>query len=364
MHEQYTLQDLGWRRPLAAELEAHPGAVPARVAVQHRNLYTVLGEEGELRAEVSGRLLHVTGSRAELPAVGDWVVCRVVPGQAQATIVAVLPRWSKFSRHAAGSETDEQVLAANIDQVWITQALDRDLNPRRLERYLTMAWAGGANPVIVLTKADTNDDPEAARASLGAATTGVSTFVTSSVTGEGIEELGEQLRPGETIALLGSSGVGKSSLVNALVGNEVMVTAELRADGRGRHTTTHRELIVLPGKGIVVDTPGMREMQLWDDEGAFDQTFSDIASLAEDCRFRDCAHAGEPGCAVAAAVAEGRLAEERMHSYHKLQRELRHLALKRDSRAAAEERRRNRSFSKNYRRTLEAKNAMTGRKES
>jgi ribosome biogenesis GTPase len=347
--EHYTLEELGWRPHFAAGLEAHAGAVPGRVAVEHRSAYVVLTEGGELRAEAAGRLRHHSASRSDLPTVGDWVACRCNPGEATATISAVLPRLTKFSRHGAGLDTDEQVLAANLDLVWITQALDRDINPRRLERYLAMAWAGGVDPVIVLTKADTCDDPEAARSSLGAAAAGAPLLITSSVTGEGIDELRAQLQPGRTIALLGSSGVGKSSLVNTLMGDAVMETAELRADGRGRHTTTRRELTLIPGGGLVVDTPGMRELQLWDDEGTIDTTFDDVDTLASECRFRDCAHAGEPGCAVAEAIAAGRLPQERLDSYHKLQRELRHLALKRDQRAAAEERRKMRAFNRSRR---------------
>jgi ribosome biogenesis GTPase / thiamine phosphate phosphatase len=346
--EQFTLEELGWRTHLEAELEKHPGAIPGRIAVEHRSAYVVLTERGEQWAEVAGRLRHHS-PRAALPAVGDWVACRMEPGESAGTITAVLPRWSKFSRHGAGVETDEQVLAANIDMVWITQALDRDLNSRRLERYLAMTWAGGADPAIVLTKSDTCDDPQTARLSLGVAAAGAAVFITSSVTGEGLDELAALLRPGRTIALLGSSGVGKSTLVNSLAGAEVMKTAELRGDGRGRHTTTHRELHLLPGRGLIVDTPGMREMQLWDDAGSMETTFADIAALAEACRFRDCAHASEPGCAVTAAVADGSLGRERLQSYHKLQRELRHLALKRDQRAAAEERRKMRAFSRSLR---------------
>lgn len=348
MPEQFTLEELGWRTHLDAELEDHPGTIPGRIAVEHRSAYVVLSDHGEVWAQTSGRLRHHS-ARAALPAVGDWVACRVNPGESKATITAVLPRWSKFSRQEAGMDTDEQVLAANIDLVWITQALDRDLNPRRLERYLAMTWAGGADPVIVLTKADTCDDPEAARASLGAAGAGAAVYITSSVTGEGIDELAALLRPGRTIALLGSSGVGKSTLVNSLAGTGIMKTAALRPDGRGRHTTTHRELLLIPGRGLIVDTPGMRELQLWDDAGSIDTTFDDIATLAEDCRFRDCVHATEPGCAVTAAVDNGRLGRDRLQSYHKLQRELRHLALKRDQRAAAEERRKMRAFSRSIR---------------
>ncbi len=348
MPEQFTLEELGWRTHLDAELEDHPGAIPGRIAVEHRSAYVVLSEGGEVWAEASGRLRHHS-ARAALPAVGDWVACRVNPGGSTATITGVLPRWSKFSRHEAGMDTDEQVLAANIDSVCITQGLDRDLNPRRLERYLAMTWAGGADPVIVLTKSDTCDDPEGARASLGAAGAGAPVYITSGVTGEGIDELAARLRPGRTIALLGSSGVGKSTLVNSLTGTEIMKTAALRPNGRGRHTTTHRELLLIPGRGLIVDTPGMREMQLWDDAGSIDTTFDDIATLAEDCRFRDCAHDTEPGCAVTAAVADGRLGRDRLQSYHKLQRELRHLALKRDQRAAAEERRKMRAFSRSFR---------------
>jgi ribosome biogenesis GTPase / thiamine phosphate phosphatase len=334
------LHDLGWSDQLATEFEPHAaaGLAPARVAVEHRGGYVLYAEAGELRAEVSPRLRSRASGRADFPAVGDWVAV------GEGHVHGVLPRRTKFSRKVAWAETDEQVVAANIDVVLLVTALDRDFNPRRLERYLTMAWESGAEPRIVLTKSDLCDDVPLRVAEAEGVAFGVPVHVVSAETGEGLEELRALLATGRTLALLGSSGVGKSTLVNRLAGAELLATAELRSDGRGRHTTTHRELVLLPGGGLVIDTPGMRELQLWATEDGLGTAFSDVEELAAECRFFDCAHETEPGCAVTAAIHGGRLDPERLTSYRKLGRELARLERRLDKRAQAEEAQRRRAF--------------------
>ena len=334
------LQDLGWSDQLAIEFEPHAaeGLAPARVAVEHRGGYVLYGEAGELRAEVAPRLRSRAAGRADFPAVGDWVA------YGEAYVHVVLPRRTKFSRKVALGASEEQVVAANVDVVLLVTALDRDFNPRRLERYLTMAWESGAEPRIVLTKSDLCDDVPLRVAEAEGVAFGVPVHVVSSETGEGLEELGALFVPGRTLALLGSSGVGKSTLVNRLAGEELLETRELRSDGRGRHTTTHRELVVLPGGGLVIDTPGMRELQLWVSEEGLETTFADVEELAAQCRFFDCAHETEPGCAITSAIREGRLDRERLESWRKLGRELRRLEIRLDKRARAEDAKRRRAF--------------------
>jgi ribosome biogenesis GTPase len=326
------LNDLGWDDGFAAALEPHDNCIPGRVSAQHRGEYDVLVERGELRAHLAGRLRHEASSGAELPAVGDWVALR------DETIHAVLPRRTAFLRKVAWSQTEAQVLAANLDCVFVVTGLDDDFNVRRLERYLTLAWESGASPAVVLTKADLCDDPLARLLEAEQVALGVPAHVVSNVTGEGIDELTPYLAPAKTIALLGSSGVGKSTLANRLLGGEVQATKELAGDGTGRHTTTARELLRLPGGALLVDTPGLREIQLWDADEGIQEAFADIDELAEDCRFNDCAHMREPGCAIQAAIDEGRLPRERLQSYRALQRELKRLALKQDARLRSEER--------------------------
>ena len=326
------LNDLGWDDGFAAALEPHDNCIPGRVSAQHRGEYDVLVERGELRAHVAGRLRHEASSGAELPAVGDWVALR------DETIHAVLPRRTAFLRKVAWSQTEAQVLAANLDCVFVVTGLDDDFSVRRLERYLTLAWESGASPAVVLTKADLCDDPLARLLEAEQVALGVPAHVVSNVTGEGIDELAPYLAPAQTIALLGSSGVGKSTLANRLLGGEVQATKELAGDGTGRHTTTARELLRLPGGALLVDTPGLREIQLWDADEGIQEAFADIDELAVDCRFNDCAHMREPGCAVQAAIDEGRLPRERLQSYRALQRELKRLAMKQDARMRSEER--------------------------
>lgn len=334
-----SLEALGWSAHFEEAFApfAGDGLVPARVAVQHRGAYVVCSETGELSAEPSGRLRHETVPGG-LPVAGDWVVIRSHEDGSGAIIHGVLPRRTSISRKAAWLAVEEQVLGANIDVVFLVAGLDGDLNLRRLERYLATVWDSGSEPVVVLSKADLCDDVNAALAAVGGVAIGVPVHVVSGLTGEGIEDLEPYLAGHRTVALLGSSGVGKSTLINRLRGEDVQAVADVRKDGRGRHTTTTRELVRLPGGGLLLDTPGIRELQLWDVGEGFDATFGDVESLVEQCRFSDCAHNGEPGCAVEAALADGTLERGRFASYQKLQRELHALAVKQDKRLQAEAR--------------------------
>jgi ribosome biogenesis GTPase / thiamine phosphate phosphatase len=333
------LYDLGWSDQLESEFEPHAahGLVPARVAVEHRGAYDLYAAGGELRAEVAPRLRSAAQRRADFPAVGDWVAL------GGGLIHAVLPRRTKFSRKVAWTEVDEQIVAANVDVVFLVTTFGHDFNPRRLERYLVMAWESGAEPVVVLTKSDLADDVAGPLLEAEAVAFGVPIHAASAVTGEGLDELHAHLGRGRTAALLGSSGVGKSTLVNRLADEQLLATAEIRSGGRGRHTTTRRELVLLPGGGLVLDTPGMRELQLWESAEGLGEAFTDVETLASRCRFSDCAHRREPGCAVRDAIGRGELPAERYASYEKLKRELHRLEIRLDKRARSEEARRRRA---------------------
>ncbi len=342
---------LGWSPSRAEEFESYAsgGLAPARVAAQHRGAYVVYTERGERPAEVAGRLRHGAAVAADLPAVGDWVAVDDATDAAAATVHAVLERTTAFSRKAAGRDAAEQIVAANVDVVLLVSAFGDDLNVRRLERYLAAGWESGATPAIVLNKSDLAGSPADDLAEVEAIAFGVPVHAVSCLSGAGLEELAPYLAGNRTIALLGSSGVGKSSLLNRLLGSARQEVQETRADGKGRHTTTHRELVPLPGGGLVLDTPGMRELGLWAAGDGVEETFADVAELASGCRFADCAHESEPGCAVLEAIAAGRLAAERLESYRKLERELLHLELKADPRARAEARRARRRFARSRR---------------
>ena len=336
---------LGWTPERETEFEQYrdDGLRPARVAVEHRSAYVLYGERGEVRAELAGRLRH----EEIWPAVGDWVGVRE-----PATIAEVLPRRTVFSRKEPWLAAKEQVLAANADTVFVTTALTpADFKPRRLERYLATAWESGAQPAIVLTKTDLCDDVEAAVLEVEAVAFGVSIHTVNGLTGEGVGELSPYLAGDRTVALLGSSGVGKSTIVNHLAGGTVMPVAEIGSDGRGRHTTRHRELLPLPGGGLVLDTPGLRELQLWDVSQGLEQTFEDVAALALTCRFGDCAHESEPGCAIREALRSGALPRERFDSWRKLQRELGRLERRLDARARSEHSQQIRKEARQRRRT-------------
>jgi ribosome biogenesis GTPase len=329
---EFDLGALGWSDELAASLE--PGCVPGRVIAAHRAAYDVAGDGGVVRTRLPGRLAHFEVTDV---AVGDWV------GLRDGLIRSVLPRRSALVRSAAGLTSQSQTLAANVDVAFVVTSFGPDLEPRRLERYLVTVWESGASPEIVLTKADRLDDVAEPVAEVEAVAVGVPVWVVSAVTGEGVDEVRARVGPGRTAVLVGSSGVGKSTLVNRWLGEELLATNETREDDdEGRHTTTRRELLLLPGGGIVIDTPGIRELQLWDAaaSGALEEAFADVEELAATCRFHDCAHGVEPGCAVQTALADGSLPRERYASWQKLQRELRSIAIRADARLRKEERKR------------------------
>ena len=328
------LSEWGWDAAWAAALEAAarpPGERAARVTGQDRDRWTVQVEDGPAAARIAG------SHDGPLPATGDWVTVRPGPAPADPlTLGAVLPRRSALSRGRAGDGGAEQVLAANIDVVWIVQGLDVPLNPRRLERYLAVAWESGAIPEVVLTKADLAAAPDAAAAEVAAVATGVTVHLSSVQLSDTVRRLRARLRAGQTVTLLGPSGVGKSTLINALADTALAATGDVRAfDHKGRHTTTRRELFLIPGGALLMDTPGLRELRVWALDEGLCHAFPEIDELSAACRFRDCAHEAEPGCAVTAAVAAGRIDAARLESYRKLRAEAAYLERKTDHEAHA-----------------------------
>jgi ribosome biogenesis GTPase / thiamine phosphate phosphatase len=340
------LPDLGWNDDFSRAFAAWASmshVYPGRVAIEFNHNYRICMEDADIPAVIAGRLKHRTDRRSELPAVGDWVAVRKRPDEDRGSIVAVLPRRSWFSRRMVGHVTGEQVVAANVDIVFLVMGLDGNFNLRRLERYLLLARESGAAPVILLTKPDLSADVARSRADVSEVAGDVAVHVVSPKFDEGIDQVGSHLPRGITGALLGSSGVGKSTIINRLTGEETQKTREVRdADSRGRHTTTHRELVVLPNGGLIIDTPGMRELQLWDVSEAVRETFNDIEELALSCHFTNCRHRDEPRCAVKAAIDSGSLTAERLASYHKLQDELAELTRQQEERGQIEEKRRTR----------------------
>jgi ribosome biogenesis GTPase len=336
-----SLADLGWsaaREGAFAPLAA-AGLVAGRVVLEHNHVFRVATAAGEVLAETAGSLKHKAAARRELPVVGDWVGVRLDRAGARSQIREVLPRQSHVSRKAAGRDTVEQVLAANVDTIFIVFGLDKPVNERAIERYLVIVRHGGAHPVIVLNKGDLIDQPDAARADAARVAGDAPVVIVSARTEDGIGPLELFLVRGRTIALIGPSGAGKSSIVNRLIGRELLATGEVREwDQRGRHTSVHRQLVMRGAGGLVIDTPGMRELQLWDTD-AVDDTFDDVGALAADCRFRDCRHDTEPGCAVKAAVDAGVLDRDRYASYLKLQHEQTDVAKRREERELTEAKR-------------------------
>jgi len=343
------LTELGWDDGWAGAFApyAADGLIPARVAIEFNYIYRLYAESGELQGQHAGRMRHEALSRDQLSAVGDWVAARPTSGEAAATIEAILPRRSKFSRKVAGALTEEQIVGANIDTVFLVMGLDGDYNPRRLERYLLLAYESGAKPVVILNKADVADHLSEDLDEIGRIAVGIPVHALSAKTREGVDVIESYLGAGKTGALLGSSGVGKSTLVNAIVGEDMLKTREVRAhDSRGRHTTRHRHLIVLPDRrGLLIDTPGMRELQLWAHSDGARETFDDIDALAAGCHFTDCRHREEPRCAVKAAVEEGSLAPDRLEGYLKLQDELQSLESRKQVREQINVKRRYKSVS-------------------
>jgi len=339
----HQLSAFGWNEFFAHHFQPYAASnyAPGRVAQEHKHFYRLYTERGEVLAEIAGKLRHEAGNRADLPAVGDWVVIRPRPEGDKVTIHAVMPRRSKFTRKVAGSRTEEQIVGTNIDTVFLVTSLNQDFNLRRIERYLIVAWESGATPVIILSKSDLCDEIEDRITETRKVAGGVPVHAISIVNQEGLKELTRYFRRGQTVALLGSSGVGKSTLINHLLGHDYLRVQEVREhDGRGQHTTTHRELILLPGGGLVLDTPGLRELQLWDGEGGLQHAFDDIEAFASRCYFSDCRHQAEPRCAVREALAQGMIDAERYLSYEKLQKEINYLARKQDIRAEIVEKKR------------------------
>jgi ribosome biogenesis GTPase / thiamine phosphate phosphatase len=353
------IQDLGWNTYFeAAWNEKERGVcVPGRAVTQQRGLWRVAGDFGDCWARASGKLRQESENGGDWPAVGDWVAAEVCIGQETALIQGVLRRRSKFSRKQAGREVAEQVIAANVDKAVVIAGLDGDFNARRIERYLAQCWDSGVLPVLVLNKVDACGELEQHLVAAETVAMGAPIFAVSARSGEGLEQFEASFVAGETVVFLGSSGVGKSSLINRLLRHEQQATRAVReSDSRGRHTTTSRQLFALPNGTMVIDTPGLRELQLWDAAEGLAQAFADIDELAAQCRFADCKHESEPGCAVRAALEHGELDAERLESRRKLEREEEFLLRKMDPQKQQEYRKRIKILFREIRRNIESRN--------
>lgn len=308
-----------------------------RIVTEGNKIYKIITNEGLITGEVSGKAIYDATGTDDFPAVGDWVLLDRVDAQSgNAIILKVLKRKSKLSRKVAGKRFDEQIIATNIDTIFITMSVNNDFNIRRLERYLTIVWDSMAVPVILLTKIDLCQNIDSKMLEIEAASPGVDILTSSAVTGEGIQQIAKYLGPGKTVAFVGSSGVGKSSIINYLKGEKIMAVKELRNDDKGRHTTTHRQLVPMASGGVIIDTPGMREIQIMDVDTSLDKTFTDIETLAKDCKFNNCQHQSEPGCAIQEALENGTLDRGRWDNYIKMKKEIEYFIRKTDKKAESE----------------------------
>ena len=353
-----SISNLGWTPFFSQTLEQFdaPGLNPARVFRQDKHRFLVHTGSDVVPAILTGSLTSRLAAVGDSVTVGDWVLVTADLNSETQSIHELLPRRSAFKRKSAGAATREQVVAANLDIVFLISGLDGDFNLRRIERYVTQAWSSGATPVILLNKADVCDDVEGRLMAASAVAPGVDVHTVSARNGTGVKEIEEYLRPGVTIALLGSSGVGKSTLLNSLMGEHRMEVGDVREDdSRGRHTTTHREMIILPSGALVIDTPGMRELQLWSSSEDLQRTFAEVSDLAAQCRFNDCSHTTEPGCAVLEALASGELDQDRYDSHLKLEKEVAYLERRKDDSAAFAQRQHERELTRLYRRTIKQK---------
>lgn len=345
------LSDIGWNSIFEDSLQPYlsMGFEAGRIAIENRDNYLILSEHGELSGQITGKLLYTSESAASLPKVGDWVAISVFPDESKAMIHDVLPRLTTFSRKIPERKTEEQVIASNLDSIFVVQSLDDDFSPNRLERYLVMIREQNIAPLVLLNKCDLVDQPEEYAEQITTLLPDIPVISLSAASGEGFEDLRSFLTDGKTFAFVGSSGVGKSTIINRLAGEELFRTQETRQDdSKGRHTTTRRELVIIPGCGLLIDTPGMREFQLWSGSSGMYDIYADILSIAENCKFNDCSHVHETDCAVLKALKTGELSVSHYENYMKLQRELAHLETKRSQKAALKEKNRWKQIHKDW----------------